>query len=277
MDGFYIGDIIGNSYTHENEEFNLKVKDFELFTERSKFSDDTILSFATLEWLLHTNHSSEEMLNIIKNYYKNFPDKTPTIYGPAFANWAKDGCYYFRESHGNGGAMRCSPIAWYANTIEEINKLIQKGISPTHNTESGRLGAKIVCYTIFYLRNGKTKQEIKNIISQTFKINLDDNIDKYRDSYIYTSDAVETVRPALISFLNSINFEDAIRNAVSFGGDTDTITTICSAISEAYYKKIPKSIKEKAKSYLPEKFTKLLNEFNLYLEANRLNESEYNY
>lgn len=265
MDGFYVGDIIGNSYTHENESFNKKTKNFELFTERSKFSDDTILSFATIEWLLKTNHSSEEMLNIIKEYYKIFPDREPTIYGPAFAKWAEEGCLYFRESHCNGGAMRCSPIAWYAESIDEIEDLIMKGISPTHNTDSGRLGARIVCYTIFYLKNGKTLNEVKELIGKKFNLDLEQNIDKYRDAYTYTDDAVETVRPALISLLNSTNYEDAIRNAVSFGGDTDTITTICSAISEAFYKEIPADIKNKSKSFLPEKFTTLLDAFNVYL------------
>lgn len=97
MNGFYIGGIIGNSYTHENECFNKKTKEFELFTERSKFSDDTILSLATIEWLLKTNHTSNEMLNIIKEYYKIFPDKNPTIYGPEFAKWAEEGCLTFRQ------------------------------------------------------------------------------------------------------------------------------------------------------------------------------------
>lgn len=266
MDGFYVGDIIGNSYTHENEKFNKKTKNFEFFTDRSKFSDDTILTFATIEWLLHTTHTSEELLSIIKDYYKIFPDKTPTIYGEAFAKWAEEGCLYFRESYGNGGAMRCSPIAWYAKSLAEIDNLIFKGISPTHNTDSGRLGARIVCYTIFYLKNGKSLNEVKKIISKQFNLNLDENIDDYRNNYTYTSDSVETVRPALISLLNSISYEDAIRNAVSFGGDTDTITTICSAISEAYYKEIPKNIKQTAKKFLPKKFLKLLEQFDTYIK-----------
>lgn len=270
MDGFYIGDIIGNSYTHENESFNKKIKTFELFTERSKFSDDTILSFATIEWLLTTNHTSEEMLNIIKEYYKIFPDKNPTIYGPAFAKWAEDGCVNFRQSYGNGGAMRCSPIAWYANSIEEIDNLIVKGISPTHNTESGRLGAQIVCYAIFYLRNGKSLDETKKLLTKNFNINLKQNIDEYRNQYTYTSDSVETVRPALISLFNSKNYEDAIRNAVSFGGDTDTITTVCSAISEAYYNEIPKNIVNKAKQFLPQKFLSLLDCFNNYINKKQI-------
>lgn len=270
MHGFYVGDIIGNSYTHENEKFNKKTKDFELFTNRSKFSDDTILSFATIEWLLYSNHTSEEMLDIIKEYYVLFPDKKPTIYGPAFAKWAQDGCTSFRASYGNGGAMRCSPIAWYASSLEEIDDLIKKGISPTHNTNTGRLGAQIVCYCIFYLKNGKTLSQTKALLQEKFKLNLDENIDDYRNRYTYTSDAIETVRPAIISLLNSTSFEDAIRNAVSFGGDTDTITTICSAISEAYYKQIPLNIIEHATKFLPDKFVSLLHAFNSYISGEKL-------
>lgn len=268
INGFYVGDIIGNSYTHENEIYNKKVKDFELFTSRSKFSDDTILSFATIEWLINSNHTSNEMLEIIKNFYSRFPDKNPTIYGPAFANWATEGCLYFRESYGNGGAMRCSPIAWYANSLKEIDELIELGISPTHNTISGKLGAKIVCYTIWKLKNCTNKEETKSFIEKEFNIDLDKNINEYRNEYKYTSDAVETVRPAIISFLNSSSYEDSIRNAVSFGGDTDTITTICSAISEAFYKNIPLSIKEKARSFLPIEFKILLEKFNKIIFKN---------
>ena len=87
MDGFYVGDIIGNSYTHENEKYNLKTKDFELFTNRSKYSDDTILSFATIYWLLYTNHEPNEMIDVLKKFYKKYPDKNPTIYGEPYVNW----------------------------------------------------------------------------------------------------------------------------------------------------------------------------------------------
>ena len=254
MDGFYVGDIV--------EKYNLKTKNFELFTNRSKFSDDTILSFATIDWLINSNHTGQEMLSIINKFYAKYPDKTPTIYGPTFAAWAKNGCKTYRQSYGNGGAMRCSPIAWYAKSVEEIDDLIEKGISPTHNTKNGKLGAKIVCFAIFYLRQNISLNELKSTLIKQFNIDLNENIDKYRQKYEYTSDAVETVRPALISLLNSTNYEDAIRNAVSFGGDTDTITKICSAMAEAYYKTIPENIKQKAKTFLPQEFVNLLNKFN---------------
>lgn len=267
MDGFYIGDIIGNSYTHENEKYNKKTKDFEFFTERSKFSDDTILTFATIDWLLHTDKSSKAMIDCLKKSYKSFPDKNPTIYGPSYVHWITNSTgYKFSKSKGNGGAMRSSPIAWYAKSLKEINQLITKGILPTHNTYFGKIGAKIVCYTIWYLKNNYEMQKVKEIIGKTFSLNLDIPIAKYRKNYSYTFESIETVRPALVSFFNSTSFEDAIRNAVSFGGDTDTITTITAAIAEAYYKNIDKNLIKKCQSFLPKKFLKLLKEFNKYLD-----------
>lgn len=262
MNGFYVGDIIGNSYTHENEKFNKKVKDFELFTERSKFSDDTILSFATIKWLLSDNHTPENMINIIKEFYKEFPDKNPTIYGQGFVDWINEGCSKFRESSGNGGAMRASVIGWYANNIEQIKSLVYNGIRPTHNTFEGMLGAEVVATCVYLLRKNYTLEEVKKYITITYNYDLNEDIDSYRKQYQYTSNAKETIRPALISLFNSKNYEDSIRNAVSFGGDTDTITTICSAISEAYYKTIPNYILDKANSFLPKKFNNLLKNFN---------------
>lgn len=262
MNGFYVGDIIGNSYTHENEKYNKKIKNFELFTERSKFSDDTILSFATIEWLLSGNYTSENMINIIKDFYKEFPDKNPTIYGQSFVDWINDGCKEFRKSSGNGGAMRASAIGWYSKDIEQIKFLVYNGIRPTHNTFEGVLGAEVVATCIYLLRKNYSLNELKKYIKITYNYDLDKNIDSYKKEYQYTSNAKETIRPALISLLNSNDYEDAIRNAVSFGGDTDTITTICSAISEAYYKTIPKYILDKAISYLPQKFINLLQKFN---------------
>ena len=261
MNGFYIGDIIGNSYTHENEKYNKKTKNFEFFTDRSKFSDDTILTFATIDWLLHTDKSSKAMIDCLKKSYQSFPDKTPTIYGPSYVNWISNKTdYKFRASTRNGGAMRSSPIAWQAKSLKEIDNMIELGIAPTHNTYEGKKGAKIVCYTIWYLKNNYDINETKNIISDSFSLDLNIPIENYKNSYTYTSDTIETVRPALVSFFNSTSFEDAIRNAVSFGGDTDTITSIAASIAEAHYK-INDDLIKKCRSYLPKSFLNLLKEF----------------
>ena len=268
MDGFYVGDIIGNSYTHENEKYNLKTKDFELFTNRSKFSDDTILSFATIYWLLHTHHESTEMITVLKKFYEEYPDKIPTIYGESFVNWITSVKDEYRKSSGNGGAMRSSVIGWYAKDIEELKELVYKAIMPTHNEEGAIKASEIVAISIFLFKNNYTKDAVLNYIESNYNYDLHENINSYKNYYTYTSDAKETVRPALIAFFNSTDYEDSIRNAVSFGGDTDTITTINSSIAEAYYKLIPKDILEKAIKYLPNEFINILNDFKKYINKN---------
>ena len=268
MDGFYVGDIIGNSYTHENEKYNLKTKDFELFTDRSKFSDDTILSFATIYWLLHTNHESNEMIRVLKSFYEKYPDKNPTIYGESFVNWVTNVNDEYRKSSGNGGAMRSAVIGWYAKDIEELKELVYKAIMPTHNEEGAIKASEIVAISIFLFKNNYTKDAVLNYIESNYNYDLHENINSYKNYYTYTSDAKETVRPALIAFFNSTDYEDSIRNAVSFGGDTDTITTINSSIAEAYYKLIPKDILEKAIKYLPNEFINILNDFKKYINKN---------
>lgn len=261
MDGFYIGNIVGSSYSHEFELLNNQIKDFELFTDRSNYSDDTILTFATMDWLLNSKHTSQEMIKILKKYYKKYPDKSPTIYGKDYVNWILSDPKEFNRSLSNGGAMRSSVIGWFANDIEELKELIDKGISPTHNTYEAKLGAEIVALSIFFMKNGRSKEELKNYLDYTYDYYLDQRIELLRNSYEFTNDTKETVRPAIIAFLQSNSFEDALRNAVSLGGDSDTIANITCSIAEAYYKDIPNSIVEKAKSYLPKEFVILLDKF----------------
>jgi ADP-ribosylglycohydrolase len=260
MDGFYIGNIVGSSYSHEFEKLNKQSKEFDLFTERSAYSDDTILTFATIDWLLHTNHTSQEMIDILKAYYHRYPDKEPTIYGKDYVNWILSDCPNFKKSWSNSGAMRASVIGWYGKTLEEIKDLIEKAISPTHDTLEAKLGAEVVAICVFMMKNNRSKEELKKYIDYTYDYYLDQKLVLLRNSYEFTNDTKETVRPAIIAFLESTSFEDALRNAVSLGGDCDTIANITCSIAEAYYKDIPNSIVDKAKSYLPDEFVELLNE-----------------
>ena len=260
MNGFYIGNIVGSSYSHEFENLNLQTKDFELFTERSSYSDDTILTFATIDWLLHTNHSSKEMIDILKTYYRKYPDKETTIYGKDYVNWILSDTYDFKKSTSNAGAMRASVIGWYSKDLEEIKELVDKAISPTHDTLEAKLGAEVVAICVFMMKNNRSKEELKNYIDYTYDYYLDQKLVLLRNSYEFTNDTKETVRPAIIAFLESNSFEDALRNAVSLGGDCDTIANITCSIAEAYYKDIPISIVNKAKSYLPQEFINLIDE-----------------
>ena len=260
MDGFYIGNIVGSSYSHEFEKLNEQTKEFELFTERSTFTDDTILTFATIDWLLHTNHSSQEMIDVLRRYYKKFPDKEPTIYGKDYVNWILSNSYDFKKSWSNTGAMRASVIGWYGNSLDEIKDLVNKAISPTNDTLEARLGAEVVAICVFMMKNNRSKEELKNYIDYTYDYYLDQKLVLLRNSYEFTNDTKETVRTAIIAFLESSSLEDALRNAVSLGGDCDTIANITCSIAEAYYKDIPNSILDKARSYLPDEFVGLLNE-----------------
>ena len=110
MDGFYIGNIVASSYAHEYEMLNEQIKDFEFFTDRSNYSDGTILTFATIDWLLHTNHSSEEMISTLKNYYKKYPDREPTIYGKDYVNWILSNPTTFKKSLSNGNKKTPLPL-----------------------------------------------------------------------------------------------------------------------------------------------------------------------
>lgn len=265
MDGFYIGNIVGSSYSHQFQLLNEQNKDFELFTERSTYLDDTILTFATIDWLLHTSHTSKEMIEILKKFYDKYPDRNPTIYGKDFVNWILSNPSEFNKSSSNGGAMRASVIGWFAKDINEIKELIENAISPTHDTLEAKLSAEVVAISVFSMKNGRSKEELKNYIDYTYDYYLDQKLALLRNSYEYTNDAKETVRPALIAFLESESFEDALRNAVSLGGDSDTIANITCSIAGAYYKNIPDSIKDEAIKYLPKEFVELLNEFKNYV------------
>ena len=260
MNGFYIGNIVGSSYSHQFEKLNNQTKEFELFTDRSNYSDDTILTFATIDWLLHSNHSSQDMIKILKSYYEKFPDREPTIYGKDYVNWISSNTSDFKKSWTNSGAVRSSVIGWYSNSLEEIKDLVDKAISPTHNTLEAKLGAEVVAICVFMMKNNRSKEELKKYIDYTYDYYLDQKLVLLRNSYEFTNDTKETVRPAIIAFLESTSFEDALRNAVSLGGDCDTIATITCAIAEAYYKDIPDSLLSKAKAYLPKEFVELLNE-----------------
>ncbi len=265
MDGFYVGDIIGNSYTHENFHYNKKTKDFEFFTSRSKYSDDTILTFATIDWLLHSDQSSEAMLVYLKKYYSKYPDKNPTIYGPSFVNWIENADGKYRSSVGNGGAMRASAIGFYATSEEQLEELVYQSMRVTHNSEEGLKSALMVAMAVFKLRNGMTKQGLKQFMEEEYNFNLTyKNYNKYRKSYTYDfPNGYETVRPAIIAFLFSENFEDAIRNAVAFGGDTDTLTTITANLADAFYGGVPKDLVRECRRFLNSRFKALLNEFEI--------------
>ena len=255
MLGAITGDIIGSIY----EANNIKTKKFDLFTDKNRFTDDTVMTFAVAEALMNGG-GHENFIRFMKRYGLLYPRAG---YGGTFVRWLASDTTEPYNSWGNGSAMRVSSCGWIANLdipIEEGLKLTEdlakKSAEVTHNHPEGIKGAQATAVSIFFMRHGKSKNAIKeykdklkDYIKDRFEYDLDFTIDEIRPIYRFDVSCQGSVPPAIVSFLESENFEDAIRNAISIGGDSDTIGAITGSIAEASYG-IPEDIKEKAMSYL---------------------------
>ena len=255
MLGAITGDIIGSIY----EANNIKTKKFDLFTDKNRFTDDTVMTFAVAEALMNGG-GDENFIRFMKRYGLLYPRAG---YGGTFVRWLASDTTEPYNSWGNGSAMRVSSCGWIANLdipIEEGLKLTEdlakKSAEVTHNHPEGIKGAQATAVSIFFMRHGKSKnaikeykEKLKDYIKDRFEYDLDFTIDEIRPIYRFDVSCQGSVPPAIVSFLESENFEDAIRNAISIGGDSDTIGAITGSIAEAAYG-IPEDIKEKAMSYL---------------------------
>ena len=255
MLGAITGDIIGSIY----EANNIKTKKFDLFTDKNRFTGDTVMTFAVAEALMNGG-GDENFIRFMKRYGLLYPRAG---YGGTFVRWLASDTTEPYNSWGNGSAMRVSSCGWIANLdipIEEGLKLTEdlakKSAEVTHNHPEGIKGAQATAASIFFMRHGKSKNAIKeykdklkDYIKDRFEYDLDFTIDEIRPIYRFDVSCQGSVPPAIVSFLESENFEDAIRNAISIGGDSDTIGAITGSIAEAAYG-IPEDIKEKAMSYL---------------------------
>ena len=255
MLGAITGDIIGSIY----ERNNIKTKQFDLFTDKNRFTDDTVMTFAVAEALMNGG-GHENFIRFMKRYGLLYPRAG---YGRTFVRWLASDTTEPYNSWGNGSAMRVSSCGWIANLdipIEEGLKLTEdlakKSAEVTHNHPEGIKGAQATAASIFFMRHGKSKnaikeykEKLKDYIKDRFEYDLDFTIDEIRPIYRFDVSCQGSVPPAIVSFLESENFEDAIRNAISIGGDSDTIGAITGSVAEAAYG-IPEDIKEKAMSYL---------------------------
>lgn len=241
MIGAIIGDIVGSVY----EWNNIKTKDFPPFSSGCFFTDDTVMTLAIAEGLMNGG-GPEDFIAAMKKYGRLYPDSG---YGGRFGSWLfSDGINPY-NSWGNGSAMRVSPVAWAFDILSEVEKYAEISAAVTHNHPEGIKGAQATAAAIFLARKGKTKEEIKAYIENKYGYNLNRSLDEIRPNYRFNESCQETVPEAIIAFLESVDFEDAIRNAISLGGDSDTLAAITGSIAEAAYG-IPKDIKEKALSIL---------------------------
>ena len=231
--GAFAGDIIGSAYEFNN----IKSTDFKLFPQGTYFKDDSVLTAATMDALLFDLDYAE----VYQEFGQLYPHRG---YGSNFKKWIYSANPKPYNSWGNGSAMRVSPIGWYCDTIESVLAEAKKSAEVTHNHPEGIKGAQAAAAAVFLARMGKTKTEIKQFITEQFGYNLNRTLDEIRPNYQFNESCQGSVPQAIIAFLESKNFEDAIRLAISIGGDSDTIACITGGIAEAFYKMIPQNITE---------------------------------
>jgi len=243
MIGAIAGDIIGSVY----ENFRTKRKDFTLFTRVSTYTDDSVLTIAVADAILTDRNYGRA----IKSYARRHPMRG---YGPRFLRWMVTPGYAPYNSFGNGSAMRVSPVAHAFETEQEVLEEARRTAECTHNHPEGIKGAQATALAVFLARIGQDKELIRKAVQDRFGYNLSRTIDAIRPEYKPDVTCQGTVPEAIIAFLDSTSFEDAVRNAVSLGGDADTQACIAGSIAEAYYKTIPMAILEQ----IPKRVSKSL-------------------
>jgi ADP-ribosylglycohydrolase len=255
MRGAIIGDIIGSTY-----EFSHKIttKEFELFPYGSTFTDDTVLTIAVYDSLKNNIPLEKSFMKCIEKY----PNRG---YGGMFFEWilSKEKKPY--GSKGNGAGMRVSPVGWLFNTKEDVLREAKRTAEITHDHIEGIESAQAVAMCIYLARNKKSKVEIREYIESKFKYELSKSVDDIRKGYVRSELAIDTIPQSIICFLDSNTFEDSIRNAISLGGDADTLAAITGSISEAFYG-LDEEVWSKAKLYLPNDMLELLEEENVYID-----------
>ena len=270
MYGAILGDIVGSPYEFDCN--NYKAKDFPLFSRRSDFTDDTVMTLAVAKALLSTRGQDDAAIKAalvreMQRLGRAYPDRG---YGTHFVGWlyADDPQPY--HSYGNGSAMRVSPAAWLSESMEEALHLAQLTAEVTHDHPEGIKGAQAVVAAIFLARTGQSKAEIKAYAECKFGYDLNHTCDEIRPTYHHVESCQETVPQAITAFLESSDFEDALRTAVSLGGDSDTLAAITGSIAEAFYG-VPEELRQECYKRLPPELTEILHEW----EGALYNEEKY--
>ena len=253
--GAIAGDVIGSAY-----EFNpTRDHDFELFTPKSSFTDDTVLTMANALWLIDDEqHTHERLVEIMLDLCRRYPNRG---YGGRFANWICDKDPQPYNSYGNGSAMRVSPVGYYAQSLEEALALAKVSAEVTHNHLEGIKGAQATAAAIFLARCGKSKQEIRDYVAQTFDYDLSRTLDEIRPTFTFDETCQRTVPEAITCFMEGKDYEDVVRLSVALAGDADTIAAIAGSISSAV-DEVPNGITQQVIALLSEEFCTTLLRFN---------------
>lgn len=268
MYGAIIGDIVGSPFEFK---LNASTKDFELFSGRSRFTDDTVMTIAVAQGLLDAGKNAElpditdTVGKSMHEWGRRYPDSG---YGSKFAKWLKSDTPSPYGSCGNGSAMRVSPAGWLYDNIKRTREVAVATASPTHNDPEGIKGAEATASAIYLARKGRTKEEIRKYIEDNFSYDLSLKCAEIRLRNRQSARCQETVPEALCAFLEGGDFIDVIRTAVSLGGDCDTLAAISGSVAEAFYGIPPYAIQE-AKKRLPQEMLSIIDRFEHTLQSEK--------
>ena len=250
MLGAIAGDIIGSRFEWHNH----KSKDFELFTDASRFTDDSVLTVALADSLL----SGIPFAQKLKEYFRRYPDAG---YGGRFFQWAGSDCLEPYYSFGNGSAMRVSPVGWYFNDLSTVLSEARNSATVTHNHPEGIKGAQATAAAIFLARSGENKADIRDFVVERFGYAFDFTLADIRPYYRFDVTCQGSVPQALQAFFEAEDYEDAIRNAISIGGDSDTIACITGGIAEAFYGEVPATVRKEVFARLDRPLAEVVRNF----------------
>ena len=250
MIGAVAGDIIGSIY----EWNNIKTKDFKLFGEGCYYTDDTVCTVAVADWLV----TSGDLSDILGGYALRYPGRG---YGGMFLDWANQPARTPYNSWGNGSAMRVSPVAHFARDEREVLALAKKSAAVTHNHPDGIAGAQATALTMWMAVENADGATIRREITERFDYDLSQSVDEIREWYKFDVSCAGTVPQAITCALEANDYEDAIRNAVSIGGDTDTVACITGGIAEVLFG-MPEEIRTNARAYLPDEMIGIVDQFH---------------
>lgn len=255
MIGAIAGDIIGSPF----EFAMIKTTEFPLFASGCRFTDDTVLTVALAEAIIDgTNYA-----DVMKDYFRRFPNAG---YGGTFIKWAAGSFSGQYNSFGNGAAMRISPVGFYYETLDEVLDKAVFYTAVTHNHPEGIKGAQATASAIFLARKGRSKDEIRRYVTNTFGYDLNRTCEQIRPDYSFDVTCQGSVPEAIICFLESTDYESAVRLAVSLGGDSDTQACIAGGIAEGFYG-VPEWIVEKTLELLDLDFRIVQRKFSLFCDG----------
>ncbi len=250
MLGAIAGDIIGSVYEYHP----IKTTQFPLFQEGSYFTDDTVLTVAVAYAILHqTDYAAA-----LRMFGRRYPNAG---YGGTFIHWLMDDDAPPYNSWGNGSAMRVSPVGFAFDTVEQVLTEAKRSAEVSHNHPEGIKGAQATALAVFLARQGESKAAIRDEIARRFGYDLNRTVAGIRAHYHFDVSCQGSVPEAIIAFLEAENYEDAVRNAISLGGDSDTLACIAGGIAHAFYGHVPDEIVQPVRAMLPADLLQVLDAF----------------